>query len=89
MIEGVSCDHGRDRKASSVGSDTESGDDESESSSDRVKMVTSKADDSKIDYSLVSGRAASPTSSAGRSGFIRPKRMKAFLRGSCLRSGYL
>ena len=77
-VEGEGCDHGMNRKASSLGGDTESGDDESESSGEGVEMVTSEADDTEVDNTpLVSGRAVSTTSRAGNSvhsGFLLTRR---------------
>ena len=62
------CDRGRNRAVSSFDGDTEPGDDESESSSEGVEIVTSEADDTERDNTpLVSGRAVSTTSRAGSS----------------------
>ena len=68
LVEGEGCDHGKNREASSFGSETELGDAESESSGEGVDMVTSEADDTEVESTpLVSGRAVSTTSRAGNS----------------------
>ena len=67
-MEGRGCDHGRNREASSFGGETELENAEAESSGEGVEMVTSEADDIEVESTpLVSGRAASTTSSAGSS----------------------
>ena len=67
-VEGEGYDHEMNREASSFGSDTESGDDESESSGDEVEMVTSEADNTgRENTALVSGRAVSTALRAGSS----------------------
>ena len=68
LVEGEGCDHGKNRKASSFGGDTESRYDESESSGEAVEMVTSEANGTEREnIPLVAGRAVSTTSSAGSS----------------------
>ena len=67
-VEGKGCEHGRSREASSIGSGTESGGDESASSSEGVRLVTSEADYTvRENTSILLGRAASATSSTGSS----------------------
>ena len=67
-MEGEGCDRGRSRETSSVGSGTEPGGDESDSSGEGVEMVSSKIDDTgRENAPLGSGRAASITSSVGSS----------------------
>ena len=66
LVEGEGCDHGQNREVSSLGSETELGDAESESSGEEVEMVTSEADNTEVDSTpLVSERAVSTTSRAG------------------------
>ena len=88
LVEGEGCDHGKNRKASSFGGDTESGDNESESSGVGIEMMTSKADDTKVENTpLVSGRAVSTTSRTGSSVHSEvsfdPKGRGSFRRGFC------
>ena len=65
---GEGCDHRRDQEASSFSDETELGDAESEPSGEGVEMVTSEADDTKVESTpFVSGRAVSTTSLAGSS----------------------
>ena len=67
-MEGEGWDHGKNRKASSFGGETELGDAESESSGERVKVVTPEADDTEVESTpLVSGKDVSTTSRAGSS----------------------
>ena len=67
-VEGKGCEHGRSREASSIGSGTESGGNESASSSEGVRLVTSEADDTERENtSILLRRAASATSSTGSS----------------------
>ena len=67
-MEGEGCDHEKNREASSFGGETELGDAESESSGERVEMVTSEADDTEVESTpFVSGRAISTTPRAGSS----------------------
>ena len=67
-MECEGCDRGRNREASSFGGETESEDDESESSGEGVKMVTSKANDTeRHNAPLVLGRTVSSTTSRARS----------------------
>ena len=68
LVETKSCDHGKNREASSFGGETESGDAESESSGEEIEMVTSEADDTEVESTpFVSGRVISTTSRAGSS----------------------
>ena len=61
-------DRGRDREASLVGSSSEPGDDESESSSEGGTMTMSEADDTEIENTpLVLAKATSTTTLSARS----------------------
>ena len=67
-VEGKGCEHGRSREASSIGSGTVSGGNESASSSEGVRLVTSEADyTERENTSILLERAASATSSTGSS----------------------
>ena len=68
LVEGKDCDHGKNREASSFGGETELGDAGYESGGEGVEMVTSEADDTKVESTpFVLGRAVSTTSLAGSS----------------------
>ena len=67
-MEEKSCDHGKNREASSFGCETELGDVESESSGVGVEMMTSEADDTEVENTpFILERAISTTSRAGSS----------------------